>query len=215
MNPRAITVVALLAVAATVAITAAPVTATMQDGGSDNNTTTPTPDASTNPDPGTETGSEESESTPANDTGDEPEYEERLDRFVVIESYTYDEEAEKWRITFRAEEPGTVTVTEAAQFEEGSGTISIVQERVPRGATTVTLDAPLRAGESAVVITSGRSIDAERAVYLSTGQSGDNPFGTTGTMGWLGGASVVFAMGVWAFRNRLRGGSGGPEEVWD
>ena len=219
---RTVTVIAALAALALVAGTGG-IAAAQQDGTTGPTTTTPTPHATATPEPtstptstDTDTDREPATGTPANASdSDEPEYAERLDQYVVVESYTFNQETETWQITFEAEEPGTVTITAGGQFEEGSGTGTIVQERISRGTTTVTVPAPLIDGESTVFITSSRSIDAGRYVYLSTGQSGGNPFDTPGTMGWIGGASVVFSMGVWAFRKRLRGGSGGPEEVWD
>jgi len=143
------------------------------------------------------------------------EYEERIDRYTVLESYEYDDDAEQWTLVIRAQEPGYITFTPSVQREEGTGTFSIYQERVSRGTTTLTIPGPLVDGEAGINIVSDRGLDEERGVYISTGQSGSNPFDTPGTMGWLGGASVVFAMGLWAFRHRLRGGSGGPKEVWD
>lgn len=169
---------------------------------------------------GEPTGTDTNPGSEATDTGPEASnesgtgFEERLDRYVVVQSYDYNSDAERWTITFDAQEPATVTLAESGQFEEGSARFSITQERVSRGRTTVTLDAPLRNGEAQVSLTTSRSIDNGHGVILSTGQNGDNPFSTTGTMGWFGGAAVVFCMGVWAFRHRLRGGSGGPEEAW-
>jgi hypothetical protein len=100
------------------------------------------------------------------------------------------------------------------QRVEGTGTFSIYQERVSRGTTTLTIPGPLIDGEAGINIVSDRGLDEERGVYISTGQDQSNPFDTDPTLGWFAGAGTVFVMGLYAFRKRLRGGSGGPKSAW-
>lgn len=139
----------------------------------------------------------------------------RLDRFTQIVDYQYDRERQQWIVVFAAEEPGQVTLISAGQFKQGATTGSIRQERLPRGETTVSLKGQEINGQSTVVVTSIRSLESGVFIGLSSGQNQPNPFAETpGTVGWAGGASVTILMGLLAFRRRLRGGSGSPDDIF-
>ncbi|WP_121822107.1 hypothetical protein [Halostella salina] len=191
----------------------------------ENNTTTTTPGNESDPwtDPeGAETtdtnpGEDaENQSGPgASNSGDSAGDSESktLSRYTEITDWEYS--GGQWVITFDASEPVTVTLSQAGQAEEGATTFNIRQVTLDRGVNTVTFEAAALNGEAQVSIVSEYSIDEGRGVLLSTGQTGgSSPFeGTSATAGWLGGATITTLMGVLAFRRRLKGGRGAPEEV--
>jgi hypothetical protein len=215
---RVSVVVAVLALIATTA--AAPV-AVAQEA---NNTTTDTGTTTSGDGDDVEWGDGDDDAnntttgTPANASapGDGPDAgpgAKTLSRYTEVTDWEYTDG--QWTITFETSEPVTVTLSQAGQAEEGATTFTIEQFDLERGTNTISFEAPRLNDEAQVSITSSHSVDEGRGVLLSTGQTGgSNPLGgTSATAGWVGGASVTTLMGLIAFRRRLKGGRGSPEEV--
>lgn len=99
-------------------------------------------------------------------------------------------------LTFEADRTAVLTITEVIQPERGVGDMSIRQTRIASGTSSIEIDVARVAGEAAVAITTARSLEDGRGVYVSTGQAATGgPFeATTSTAGWFGGASVVLFM---------------------
>lgn len=110
-----------------------------------------------------------------------------------------------FHLTFEADRTSVITMTEVVQPQRGAGEMSIQRQRLASGTTTLKIDVARVAGHAAVSITTSRSLDAGRGVYVSTGQgSGISPLErTTSTAGWLGGAGVACVMfGCAAYQRR-------------
>jgi len=104
--------------------------------------------------------------------GDEQsdEYETQVDSDVrVVE---WEDQNGGFEIVFEntGERPTSVTVTEAVQFEEGSGQGSLKQVRLLPGETTVNIGVERAGGEAAVTITSEETNSEGYFVWLSTGE---------------------------------------------
>lgn len=101
-------------------------------------------------------------------------------------------------LTLEADRTAVLTITEVIQPERGAGEMSIRRTRIASGTSTVEIDVERVAGQAAVAITTSRSLEDGRGVYVSTGQTATGgPFeATTSTAGWFGGASVVLFMFV-------------------
>lgn len=94
---------------------------------------------------------------------------EPVDSQTTIVGFEY--ESGTFKIGVHAEEPTVLTLTEAVQFTEGAGQMSIVQQAVPSGYSTVTIDVSERGGQAAVVITTAKGLSQGRGTYVSTGQT--------------------------------------------
>lgn len=99
-------------------------------------------------------------------------------------------------LTFEADRTAILTITEVIQPERGVGDMSIRRTRIASGTSSIEIDVERVAGQAAVAITTSRSLEDGRGVYVSTGQTATGgPFeATTSTAGWFGGASVVLFM---------------------
>lgn len=105
-----------------------------------------------------------------------------------------------FHIKFEADSPTHVTLTEAVQFEEGSGQGSIDQIRLLPGETEHRFRVESVGGEAAVTIVTDETLDEGYFVWLSTGQTAtEGPLErTSSTAGWMGGLSVALIMTVLA-----------------
>jgi hypothetical protein len=110
------------------------------------------------------------------------------------------------RVQLEADLPTLVTISGVLGQVTEAGAREIPQKQLMiRDTTTVSMDVEQYRGGAAVSVATNNG-----AVYLSTGVRAPNPYGAVSpTAGWLGGASVVVAMGVLAVR-KVRGE--GPTE---
>lgn len=148
------------------------------------------------------------------DEPDEPEYLEQIDDRTQLLEWEYRDG--EFRLRFNATVAVTLTITEAVQFQEGTGQGTIHQQTIPAGESTVTVPIAERNGKAGATITTARSIGQSRFTYVSTGQTetSESPFErTSSTAGWIGGAGTVGLMfSVVAWRE-LRKEPDAPEVV--
>ncbi|AGN02817.1 hypothetical protein L593_14390 [Salinarchaeum sp. Harcht-Bsk1] len=114
---------------------------------------------------------------------DAPEgYEERVDEWVILTDWRYDSSENRFLLTFESERTVRVTISEVVSKKEAeSGTYSVQQRTIENGTTTVEMPADTGpSGEAAVSITTARSLQEGRGVFVSTGQQSSNPFGAFG-----------------------------------
>lgn len=105
----------------------------------------------------------------------EPEtYVQEVDSETRIVEWSYVEDRDGFEIVFEANSSKRITITEAVQFSEGSGSGRIYQERIPEGQTRIFVSVPRRAGQAAVTMTTPRSIAENRYTFISTGQADPN-----------------------------------------
>lgn len=105
----------------------------------------------------------------------EPEtYVQEVDSETRIVEWRYDDDRGGFEIVFEANSSKRITITEAVQFSEGSGSGRIYQERIPEGQTRIFVAVPRRAGQAAVTMTTPRSIAENRYTFVSTGQADPN-----------------------------------------
>lgn len=141
----------------------------------------------------------------------EPEYLQQVDENVRL--LDWEHTGDEFILVFEADRPTRVTITEAVQWSEGSGQITIHQERLLPGNTTVTLPIGETNGEAGAVITTSASVNDGHGVYVSTGQTSDaSPFErTSSTAGWIGGAGTVMLMFVTVAWREIRKEPSAPE----
>jgi hypothetical protein len=161
-----------------------------------------------------DTDNESAMNSTVEESGDD--YLEEIDPTLRLTDWDYQDG--EFVLRFDSDRSNSVTISEAAQFDEGAGQMAIRQENLPRGEFTVTISVPERAGEAGVVITTSASINAGHGTYVSTGQSDDSrdPFArTSSTAGWLGGAGTVTFMTLFAARRWLHAEGDEPETGWN
>ena len=109
-------------------------------------------------------------------TDEETVYAQEIDSETRIVEWTYNDDRGGFEIVFETNTSKRITLTEAVQFGEGSGSGRIYQNRLPQGTTEVFVTVPKRAGQAAVTMTTAESIRENRFSYISTGQtSPDRP----------------------------------------
>lgn len=146
-----------------------------------------------------------------NTTETTPHLEQIDDRTQLLE---WDYSSGTFTLRFNATVATTLTITESVQFTEGVGQISIHQQTIPAGESTVSVPIERHNGEAGVTIVTARSLDQSSGVYVSTGQSSSNPFASTSsTAGWLGGAATVGLMFITVAWRELRKEPSAPEVV--
>lgn len=96
---------------------------------------------------------------------------QRIDEDVTLISWEYDDERGGFALIFNSSETKKITITEAIQFREGSGSGKIFTERVLPGRTEIFVEVPQRGGQAAVTMTTPDSIEENRYSYVSTGTS--------------------------------------------
>jgi len=125
-------------------------------------------------------GANESDADPGIETNTsvnvgEPEtYAQEIDAQTRLVSWEYDYDRGGFTLLFETDDSTRITLTEAVQFGEGSGSGRIYQHRLPEGQTEVFVAVPLRAGQAAVTMTTPGSIANNRFSYVSTGQTSPN-----------------------------------------
>jgi len=146
-------------------------------------------------------------------------YDQRVDEWVTLTDWRYDSEQHRFLLTFESERTVRVTIAEVVSRQEGdSGRFSVQQHTVENGTTTVELLAdPGPSGEAAVTITTARSLQQGRGVFVSTGQDASgrtSPFAeTSSTAGWLGGVSLVLVTLVIVVWRRMTQEPEAPREA--
>jgi hypothetical protein len=140
---------------------------------------------------------------------------QKIDDEVTLVSWDYDDDRGGFVLVFNSTEVKEVTITEAVQFREGSGSGNIYSERVLPGRSEIFVEVPRRGGEAAVTLTTPASIEANSYSYVSTGQTESDsasPFaGTSSTAGWIGGAALALVSVVLAGSYKMRRESREPE----
>lgn len=107
-------------------------------------------------------------------TDEETVYAQEIDNSTRIVEWRYDDEREGFEIVFETDRSKRITITEAVQFSEGSGSGRIYQERLPDGTTEVFVSVPRRGGQAAVTLVTSSSIRQNRFSYISTGETTPN-----------------------------------------
>jgi hypothetical protein len=108
------------------------------------------------------------------DVGEPETYAQEIDADTRLVEFEYDRDRGGFRLLFETDESTRITLTEAVQFGEGSGSGRIYQHRLPQGQIEVFVSVPLRAGQAAVTMTTPGSIANNRFAYVSTGQTSPN-----------------------------------------
>jgi len=102
----------------------------------------------------------------------EPEtYAQEIDADTRLVSWEYDRDRQGFELLFETDSSTRITLTEAVQFGEGSGSGRIYQHRLPEGQTRVFVSVAPRAGQAALTMTTPGSIAQNRFAYVSTGQA--------------------------------------------
>ena len=105
------------------------------------------------------------------DIGQPETYAQEIDASTRLVSWEYDRERQGFELLFETDESTQITLTEAVQFGEGSGSGRIYQNRLPEGQTRVFVSVAPRAGQAALTMTTPGSIARNRFAYVSTGQA--------------------------------------------
>lgn len=130
---------------------------------------------------------------------EESEYLEQVDSQVRLLGHEYRDGDFRLRLENTGERPTTVTIAEAVQFSEGTGSLSIQQERLLPGETTVVIPVTPRAGEAAVTLTTSESLSEGTGTYVSTGTA-DTSRIFTGPATW----DYTFLAGIVVFLGTAR-----------
>lgn len=124
-------------------------------------------------------------------------YSQEIDNKTRLVSWTYDDDREGFVLRFETDDSVRITLTEAVQFSEGSGSGRIYQERLPEGQSEVFVAVPRRGGQAAVTMTTRLSIQNNRFSYVSTGETEtDKPPITYQRAQLLVGLSAIGAAGM-------------------
>lgn len=127
-----------------------------------------------------------------NTTAEPPAYDQRVDSTLVIDSWEYD--SGRFSITFQADEPTRVAMTEAGVFEEGTSTFNYAEEELSEGETTVTFAVADRDG-AAVAIATEESLERGTGAVVSTGGVAEDPFRHFGGhSGLFSGVAITVAL---------------------
>ena len=105
------------------------------------------------------------------DVGEPETYAQEIDGDTRLVSWSYDREREGFSLLFETDASTRITLTEAVQFGEGSGSGRIYAHRLPEGQTRVFVSVAPRAGQAALTMTTPGSIEQNRFAYVSTGQT--------------------------------------------
>lgn len=135
------------------------------------------------------------------DEQDESTVVEEVDEDIRVTAYSYDEVNETMSITFenRGDDRSQVTITEAISSDQaGAGTFGIERVRIGGGSTvTAEIDVRRSDGSAGVMITSTKSLEQGRGVYLQDVEevsliTGSPAWGFV----WLGMLVALFVVGV-------------------
>ncbi len=98
-------------------------------------------------------------------------YAEEIDSNIRLMEWDYNDDRDGFELVFEADQSTRITLTEAIQFGEGTGSGRIYSHRLPPGVTEVFIPVPRRGGEAAVTMTTAESIRENRFSYVSTGEA--------------------------------------------
>lgn len=98
-------------------------------------------------------------------------YAQEIDSALRLMEWDYDDDREGFVLTFESDTSKRITITEAVQFSEGSGSGRIYSSRLPSGVTEVFVPVQRRGGQAAVTMTTRESIAENRFSYVSTGEA--------------------------------------------
>ena len=96
---------------------------------------------------------------------------EAIDSTTDLVSWDYNDDRDGFELRFRSDRSQRITITEAVQFEEGTGSGRIYQNRLPSGDAEIFVPVPRRGGEAAVTMVTTQSLQENRYSYVSTGQA--------------------------------------------
>lgn len=107
-----------------------------------------------------------------NATDQNPEtYAQEVDPGTRIVSWEYDEDREGFVLLFETDRSTSITLTEAVQFSEGTGSGRIYRERIPEGTTEIFVSVPKRGGNAALTMVTPASLEQNSYSYVSTGET--------------------------------------------
>lgn len=94
-----------------------------------------------------------------------------IDDNLNLMSWEYNDDREGFELEFETERRTQITITEAVQFSEGSGSGRIYQTRIPSGPSEVFVPVQRRGGQAAVTMVTPASLSENRYAYVSTGEA--------------------------------------------
>ena len=125
-------------------------------------------------------------------------YEQRIDSTTKITDWSYS--SGRFTLVFEADEPTTVSMTEAGSFEEGTSTFNYDEQRLQEGENVLTFPVADRSG-AAVAIATQESLSQGSGAIVSTGAVEENPFrhfgGESGLFSGVLLAVSMSALGAW------------------
>lgn len=96
---------------------------------------------------------------------------EAIDSTTDLVSWTYDDDRNGFELRFRSERSQRIAITEAVQFEEGTGSGRTYENRLPSGASEIFVPVDRRGGEAAITMITEESREDNRYSWVSTGQA--------------------------------------------
>ena len=125
-------------------------------------------------------------------------YEQRIDSTTKITDWSYS--GGRFTIVFEADEPTTVSMTEAGSFEEGTSTFNYDEQRLQEGENVITFAVADRSG-AAVAVATQESLSQGSGAIVSTGAVEENPFrhfgGESGLFSGVILTVAMSALGAW------------------
>lgn len=94
-----------------------------------------------------------------------------IDKHLNLMSWEYNDDREGFELSFEANRTTQITITEAIQFSEGTGSGRIYQTRVPAGPSEIFVPVQRRGGQAAVTMVTPGSLAENRFSYVSTGEA--------------------------------------------
>lgn len=99
-----------------------------------------------------------------------------IDEHLNLMEWEYHDAREGFILEFESNQTTQITITEAIQFSEGSGSGRIYQSRVPAGPSEIFVPVGRRGGQAAITMVTPSSLAENRYAYVSTGeQAPDRP----------------------------------------
>ena len=125
-------------------------------------------------------------------------FEQRVDSTTKITDWSYT--SGRFTLVFEADEPTTVSMTEAGSFEEGTSTFNYDEQRLQEGENVITFAVADRSG-AAVAVATRESLSQGSGAIVSTGQVEENPFrhfgGESGLFSGVLLTVMMSALGAW------------------
>ncbi len=115
----------------------------------------------------------------------------------------------RFEIDLEADEPTTISMTEAGGFEEGTGSFNYREVRLDEGTQTITFNVADRNG-AAVAIATRQSLEQGSGAVVSTGDVERNPFehfgGESGLLSGVALSTILaFGAGFYVIRSEKSG----------